>query len=99
VIGRAKRAGWPRDLATLAVANAVLGLTAWAGWRGAALALAAWKARSGHAGGFLRALLLFAVIAVAFAAYVGALRALRFRGAEELWQMPAKVVRRLRARR
>jgi putative peptidoglycan lipid II flippase len=99
VIGRTQRAGWLRDLATLAVANAVLGVTAWAGWKGAALALAAWRTHSGHGGGFLRALCLLAVIAVAFIVYVGALRVLRYRGAEELWQLPAKVVRRLRGRR
>jgi putative peptidoglycan lipid II flippase len=99
VVGRAKRVGWLRDLAVLTVANAVLGLSAWAGWKGAALALAEWKARSGQTGGFVRALLLFVVIGVAFVVYVGALRVLRFRGAEELWQLPAKVVRRLRGRR
>jgi len=99
VIGRAKRVGWLRDLAVLTVANALLGLSAWAGWKGAALALAEWKARSGQTGGFVRALLLFVVIGVAFVVYVGALRVLRFRGAEDLWQLPAKVVRRLRGRR
>jgi putative peptidoglycan lipid II flippase len=98
-VGSAKRPGWLRDLATLAVANTVLGVTAWGAWKGAAHALHAWRAHSGQGGGLVRALLLFAVIAVAFVVYVGALRVLRYRGAEELWQLPAKVARRLRGRR
>jgi putative peptidoglycan lipid II flippase len=99
VIGRAKRVGWVKDLAVLTVANALLGATAWGAWKLAARALAEWRARSGHSGGFLRALFLFAVIAVAFVVYVGVLRLFRHRGAEELWQLPAKVARRLRGRR
>jgi putative peptidoglycan lipid II flippase len=98
-VGSAKRPGWLRDLATLAFANAVLGVTAWGAWKGADHALHAWRAHSGQGGGFVRALLLIAVIAVSFVVYVGALRVLRYRGAEELWQLPAKVARRLRARR
>jgi hypothetical protein len=43
--------------------------------------------------------LLFAVIGLAFVAYVGVLRLCRFPGAEELWTMPAKIARRLRGRR
>jgi putative peptidoglycan lipid II flippase len=99
VIGRTRRAGWVKDLAVLTVANAALALTAWAAWKGAVLVLAEWRAHSAHAAGFVRAVLLLAVIAVAFLVYVGALRGLRYRGAEELWQLPAKVVRRLRGRR
>jgi putative peptidoglycan lipid II flippase len=99
VVGKARRPGWARDLLVLAIANGVLAATAWGAWRLAALGLAGWQARAGHGGGFVRAVLLFAVIAVAFVAYVGALRLLRYRGAEELWQLPAKVVRRLRGRR
>ena len=98
-VGRARRTGWGRDLLVLALANAALGGTAWGAWRLAARGLGEWQARSGHPGGFVRAALLFAVIGVAFVVYVGALRVLRYRGAEELWQLPIKVARRLRGRR
>ena len=83
----------------LGVANAVLGLTAWGAWKGAARLLAGWNAHSAHGAGFVRAVLLLAVIAVAFIVYVGVLRLFNHRGAEELWQLPTKVVRRLRGRR
>jgi putative peptidoglycan lipid II flippase len=95
VVGRARGRGWGRDLGVLAVANAALGAVAWGGWRLAAAALAG----RAHGVGTLRAVLLFAVIAAAFVTYVGMLRLLRFAGAEELWHMPGKILRRLRGRR
>jgi putative peptidoglycan lipid II flippase len=99
VIGRASRPGWIKELGGLAVANAALGATAWGAWKLAARALAAMHAHGIGGAGWVRALLLFAVIGVAFVVYVGVLRIFRHRGAEELWQLPAKIARRLRGRR
>jgi putative peptidoglycan lipid II flippase len=95
VIGRPRRAGWGRDVAVLALASAALGATAAGAWRVAAAVLAA----QSKGVGWLRALLLFAVIGVAFVVYVGVLRLFRFAGAEELWQLPMKIARRVRGRR
>jgi putative peptidoglycan lipid II flippase len=99
VIGPIHRARWVRDLLVLAAANAALGATAWGAWRLAAPALAAMHARGIGGVGWVRAALLFTVIGVAFVVYVGVLRLFRYRGAEELWQLPVKVLRRLRGRR
>jgi putative peptidoglycan lipid II flippase len=97
VIGRPRRAGWGRDLAVLGLASAVMAGVAGGGWWGAARLLAVLR---GHGGvGLVRLILLFAVIGAAFVAYVGVLRLCRYAGAEELWQMPGKIVRRLRGRR
>jgi hypothetical protein len=38
---------------------------------------------------------LLATIAVGFVTYVGVLRLFRLRGAEDLWELPRKVLRRL----
>lgn len=99
VIGPVRRQGRGRDLLVLAVANAALGATAWGAWKLAARALEAMQAHGIGGAGWVRALLLFAVIGVAFVVYVGMLRLFRLRGAEELWQLPAKIVRRLRGKR
>jgi putative peptidoglycan lipid II flippase len=99
VIGPIRREGWGRDLLGLAVANAALGAAAWGAWWLAAGALARMQAGGLGGIGFARAVLLFAVIGVAFVVYVGVLRLFRHRGAEELWQLPAKIARRLRGRR
>ena len=99
MVGPVHRPGWVRDLLVLAVANGALGGTAWGAWQLAARALAALRTQGIGGAGWVRAVLLFAVIGVAFVVYVGFLRLFRFRGAEELWQLPAKVMRRLRGRR
>jgi putative peptidoglycan lipid II flippase len=98
-IGRSRRPGWVRDLLVLTAASGALGAAAAGGWRLAAMALAALRAHGLGGAGVLRALLLFAVIAVAFAVYVGVLRLFRHPGAEELWQLPVKIARRLRGKR
>ena len=46
----------------------------------------------------VRAILLFADIAVAFVAYVGVLRALGHPGGRELWHFPGRVLARFRRR-
>jgi putative peptidoglycan lipid II flippase len=97
-VGPMKRPGKARDLAVLAIASAALAGAAAGAWRGATLLLAGMQARGMGGVGLVRALLLFAVIGAAFLVYVGVLRALRFAGADELWQMPAKIARRLRGR-
>jgi manganese transport protein len=55
--------------------------------------------RYGHVRFELAIMAFVAVIGAAFVVYVGVLRLLRFAGAEELWQMPGKIFRRLRGRR
>jgi putative peptidoglycan lipid II flippase len=90
-IGRLPMRGWSRELLALLAATAVLGGVAIGGWRLARLALAA---LAPALVGWARALLLFADIGLAFAAYVAVLRALGHPGALELWQMPGRLLRR-----
>jgi putative peptidoglycan lipid II flippase len=45
------------------------------------------------------AVVLVVVIAAAFMAYAGVLRALGYPGAQQLWSMPGRIVGRLRRRR
>jgi len=44
-------------------------------------------------------LALLATIVIGFVTYVGVLRLFRLRGAEDLWELPRKVLRRLRPAR
>jgi putative peptidoglycan lipid II flippase len=97
-IGRPTRPGWVRDLLVLSVASAVLAGVAVGAWRLAARLLAEMQARGVGGVGTARAVLLFAVIGLAFVVYVGVLRLFRHPGAEELWGMPAKIARRFRRR-
>lgn len=93
---RTDRAGGIDDLAKLAIANLVLGGVAWGAWTAAEVALASLPGSAGGwAFGAARACALFGAIAIAFVIYTLALRALRIRGAEEVWQLPARIVRRL----
>ena len=100
VLGQPRRPGWLRDIALLIVANAVLAAAAMGAWYGFLRALAAapivWPR------GIFRVvhgMALLATIAIGFVTYVAVLRLFRLRGAEELWELPRKVVRRFRARR
>lgn len=99
VVGRPARPGWWRDLVVLTLASAALAGAALGGWWLAARLLAAMQARDLGGVGTARAFLLFAVIGAAFVVYVGVLRLFRHPGAEELWQLPLKLVRRFRRRR
>jgi putative peptidoglycan lipid II flippase len=99
-IGRRRSPRWARDLVLMVLANGVLALVAAGAWAGATRGLAslaiAWPR------GVLRAfhgVLLLATIAIGFATYVALLRLLRVRGAEELWELPRKVLRRFSGRR
>ena len=99
VFGRPARPGWPRDVALVLVANAVLAVVAIAVWQGAMRGIAGLPIHWPR--GIFRAVhgvVLLGTIAAGFAAYVGCLRLLRVRGAEELWELPRKVLRRLTGR-
>jgi putative peptidoglycan lipid II flippase len=95
-IGSPRGPRWLRELAALAVGNAVMGALTWGLWKGGALALA-------HAGvatrGAVGWALLGTTIAVGFLAYALVLRGLGYPGAEDLLQLPTRVWRKLRGRR
>jgi len=98
-VGRPGRSGWARDLLLLLAANLILGLVAAAAWAGATRGLAslaiAWPRGTARLVHFL---VLFATIAVGFIVYAGFLRLVRVRGAEELWELPRRLVRRMAGR-
>jgi putative peptidoglycan lipid II flippase len=96
VLGKPASPRWAREVTLMVLANGVLGLVAFAGWQGASRVLGLVPA-SAWPWGMLRlahGLLLFATIGVAFLAYVGCLALFRVRGAEELWALPRRIVRR-----
>lgn len=84
-------------LGALVVGNAVLGGVAWGGYFGAAWVLA--RVGVSMESPLVLAPVLVVVIGAAFMAYAGVLRALGYPGAQQLWSMPGKLVRRLRRRR
>jgi putative peptidoglycan lipid II flippase len=96
VLGMPGKPGWLRDLAMMMVANAVLALVAIAVWEGAMRGVAAlpihWPRGTFR---LVHGIVLLATIGAGFATYVTCLRILRVRGAEELWELPRKVLRRL----
>jgi putative peptidoglycan lipid II flippase len=97
VVGRPRQEGWLRDIALLILANTVLAAVAMGAWHGitCALDLVAWPR------GIFRVVhgvSLLATIALCFITYVGVLRLGRLRGAEDLWELPRKVLSRLRPR-
>ena len=99
VLGRPARPGWLRDVALMLVANVVLAVVAMAVWHGAMRGMAALPIHWPR--GIFRVVhgvVLLATMAAGFAAYVGCLRLLRVRGADELWELPRKVLRRLTGR-
>jgi putative peptidoglycan lipid II flippase len=96
VIGRLDKPHWVREIGLLTLANVVLAAVAYGLWQGAAHGIAALPVDWPR--GVLRivhGLTLLATIAGGFLAYVLCLRLLRVQGAQELWEMPRKVVRRL----
>jgi putative peptidoglycan lipid II flippase len=99
VLGRPRKEGWLRDIALMILANAVLAGVAVGVWFGIARALEA--APIAWPRGLFRivhGVSLLATIAIGFVTYVGVLRLFRLRGAEDLWELPRKVLRRLRPR-
>lgn len=86
-----------RRLAALVVGNAVLAGVAWGGWWGASEGLVRLGLPTTSV--VVLALVLVVVIAAAFMAYAGTLRALGYPGGQQLWSMPGKLLRRLRRRR
>ena len=94
-IGSLARPGRWRELAWLALANAIMGALLWAAWYGAALGLSHM-----HASRLWTTLATAGVVAViigvGFFAYVGVLKLGRFPGAAGLARMPASLWRKLR---
>ena len=97
VLGSPARPRWWRDIALMMVANAVLGVVAFAAWKGVSHVLALLPSSAWPWGTYrlAHAVSLLATIAVAFLAYVGCLAAFRVRGAEELWALPRKFLGRI----
>jgi putative peptidoglycan lipid II flippase len=95
-LGPLDRPGWLRDIGMMILANAVLAAVAYWLWRGAASGIAAlpvdWPRGTLR---IVHGLALLATIAGGFLAYVLCLRLLRVHGADEIWEMPRKVVRRM----
>jgi peptidoglycan biosynthesis protein MviN/MurJ (putative lipid II flippase) len=99
VLGQPRKPGWVRDTALLIVANAVLAGVAMGVWHGFMWALntapIAWPRGTFRV---VHGVALMTTIGSGFMTYVGVLRAFRLRGAEELWELPRKLVRRMRPR-
>ena len=99
VVGKPGKPGWLRDIGLMLVANFVLALVALAVWEGARRGIVAipvhWPRGTFRV---VHGLVLLATIGIGFAAYVTCLRVLRVPGADELWELPRKVLRRFRAR-
>jgi putative peptidoglycan lipid II flippase len=98
LVGHSTKPGWWRNLGLMIVANGVLGLVAFAAWEGLSRLLAIVPPAAWPWGTFrlAHALLLLATIAFSFLVYVGCLALFRVRGAEELWALPRKIVKKFR---
>ncbi len=97
LVGNPWTRGWPGMASRLALANGVLGALAF-GLHTLGLGLARMAGLPVGAGGkgLAGALVLFAVIVVCFAVYTRLLKLLGYPGAEELADLPTKLLRRLR---
>jgi putative peptidoglycan lipid II flippase len=99
VLGQPRKTGWFRDIALLIVANAVLAGVAMGVWHGFMWVLnatpIAWPRGTFRV---VHGVALMTTIGIGFMTYIGVLRAFRLRGAEELWELPRKLVRRMRPR-
>ena len=100
VVGRASRPGRWHEIARLVLCNAVLAAVAAAAWWASSWLLAgsgiAWPwgtRRLSHA------LLLFATIGAGFVSYGLGLKLLRVPGADELWELPKRILARVRGTR
>jgi putative peptidoglycan lipid II flippase len=98
-LGKPGRPGAARDVALMIVANVVLAGVAFGAWEGAMRGIAglpiAWPRGTFR---IVHGIVLLGTIGIAFASYVGCLRVLRVRGAEELWELPRKALRRMTGR-
>jgi putative peptidoglycan lipid II flippase len=98
-LGRLDQPQWLRNIARMVAANVVLGAVAFGLWHAAAHGIAAlaidWPRGTLR---LVHGLALLATIGGGFLAYVLSLRLLRVSGAEELWELPRKLARRLRGR-
>jgi hypothetical protein len=97
VVGRAPRPGRWHEVARLVLCNAVLAVVVAAAWWASSWLLTragiAWPwgtRRLAHA------LLLFATIGAGFVSYGLGLKLLRLPGADEMWELPRRIVARLR---
>jgi hypothetical protein len=100
VVGRASRPGRRCEIFRLVLCNVVLAAVAGGAWWASSWLLAragiAWPwgtRRLAHA------LLLFATIGAGFVSYSLGLKLLRFPGADELWELPKRILARLRGTR
>jgi putative peptidoglycan lipid II flippase len=99
-IGRSGRPDWLKDIVLLILANVVLGTVTFLAWEGATRALSALPITWPHVlHRAVHGVVLLATIAFGFVTYVVCLRALRLRGAEELWELPRRVLRKLAPRK
>lgn len=99
IVGRPAPRAWAGDLARMAAANGLLGVTAWAAWQGSQRLVAASGPLLGTGLAYgLWVASLFATIGAGFVLYVQTLRLLRFAGADELWEMPRRLLGKLRGR-
>jgi putative peptidoglycan lipid II flippase len=100
VLGHTAKPGAWREVALMIIANGVLGLVAFGSWKGVSRALAMASPSSWPWGIFrlVHAVSLLATIGISFMVYVGCLALFRVHGAVELWEMPGKIVARLRRR-
>jgi putative peptidoglycan lipid II flippase len=97
VIGPLPAPARMKRLGGLAIGNAVLAGVAWGGYRGAEELLG--RLGVSIASVPVLAIVLVIVIAAAFMAYAGVLRSFGYPAAQQLWSMPAKILRRLRPRK
>jgi len=95
-IGRSQKGQGGRERLLVVLATVALAVVAAGGWRLARHALAVVAAGSPRAVGATRAGLLLATIAASFIAYASVLRMLGHPAARELWQLPGKVLRRMK---
>jgi putative peptidoglycan lipid II flippase len=97
VVGRPSRTGRIYEVVRLVLCNLVLAAVAAGAWRASAWLLGGagiawpWGTRR-----LVHAILLFATIGVGFVSYGLGLKLLRLPGAEEIWDMPRRIVARLR---
>jgi putative peptidoglycan lipid II flippase len=101
ILGRSSKPGWWREVSLMILANSLLGFVAFGLWKGVSWALATVPPSSWPWGTLrlVHAASLLTTIGISFAVYVGCLTLFRVGGAAELWELPRKIVGRLRRKR